>query len=186
MTIHTLDTTKPKISNSPFAGLPDEASIVLASELAERAKKCGQAFKLEAFDWKKHQRVFCVGFNEGEEAIAVFYVSDTGVYAWVRLDHLYIQPDAHSTGYTSALIENGMNYWITPSNRGAGYYKAQVLGPSSDIGRRYCQLHQAPESKPRSPSNRKTKTDEDGNGAPPAYHPQDDFTPLNSLDELGL
>ena len=33
---------------------------------------------------------------------------------------------------------------------------------------------------------RKGETDEDGNGAPPAYHPQDDLALLSSMDELGL
>ena len=175
------------LSDSNFSCLPDEASFTLISGRAAFAKKCGQAFKLEMFDWKKHQRAFCVGFTEGENAIALFYVSDAGLYAWVRIDHIHITRGTPSANFTSSSIENGMAYWFTPSARGDKYYKAEVIGSYSDIGKRYRELHQPPESKTNSPTNKKIKAaDDDGNGAPPAHRPQDDFMLLTSFDEFGL
>ena len=187
MKIHTLDTTKPKISGSNYSGLPDESSFTLISGQAAFAMKCGQAFNLEIFDWKRHQRALCVGFTEGVDAIALFYISNAGLYAWIRIDHIHITPGTTSMNFTSSSIENGIVYWFTPSARGDRYFKAEVIGSYSDIGKRYRELHQPSESKTNSPSNKKNNsTDDDGNGAPLSHHPQDDFTLLTSFDEFGL
>ena len=187
MRIHTLDTTQPKISMITFPGLPDEASFMLVSERAALAKKCGQPFTLELFDWRKHQRAFCVGFTESENSIALFYISDTGLYTWICINNIYIVPEIPSNKCTSLPIEKGITYWFTPSIRGDTYYKAKVLGSYSDIGKRYHELHQPPESKTSDTLKRRNKkTDDDENGAPPVHHLQDDFSLLTSFDDFGL
>lgn len=187
MKIHTLDTTTPK--NDPekvFADLPDEAAVVLIVDRSVLAKTCGQPFTLEKLNWKRHQRALCIGFTEGADAIALFYVSDRGLYAWIRVDHVYVMDESPCNSLVSLPLKTGMAYWFEPSNRGEGYVIAKEHGTAADIRKRYRELHQPPEPKKNTVSSKKNKSDDDSNGAPPVLHPDDGFTPLTSLDDWGL
>jgi hypothetical protein len=188
MKIHTLDTTTQKNDSPKFiADLPDEAAVTLVIDRSDLAKTCGQPFNLQKLNWQAHQRALCIGLTEGKDAIALFYVSDTGLYAWSRIDRIYVIPLPDRHQWVSATLKTGVTYWFSPSTIGNGHYKAQSLGSSSSILSRYKVLHQPPEPQKSPVSSKKKKTnDDDGDSAPPVLHPGDGFSPFMSLDDLGL
>ncbi len=188
MKIHTLDTTTQKNDFPKFiADLPDEAAVILVMDRSTLAKTCGQPFTLQKLNWQAHQRALCIGLTEGNDAIALFYVSDTGLYAWSRIDHIYVIPLPDRHQWVSDSLKTGVTYWFSPSALGDGHHKAQSLGASSSILSRYRVLHQPPEPQKSPVSSKKQKpSDDDGNGAPPVLHPDDGFSPFVSLDDLGL
>ncbi|EKD98649.1 MAG: hypothetical protein ACD_23C00326G0005 [uncultured bacterium] len=188
MKIHTLDITTQK-NDSPrfFADLPDEPAVTLVMDRSNLAKTCGQPFNLQKLNWQAHQRALCIGLTEGKDAIALFYVSDTGLYAWSRIDRIYVIPLPDRHQWVSDSLKIGVTYWFSPSEMGSGHHKAQSLGGSSSILSRYKVLHQPPEHQKSPVSSKKKKTnDDDGDGVPPVLHPDDGFSPFMSLDDLGL
>jgi hypothetical protein len=190
MKIHTLNTTPSTTAVTHFANLPDEAAVTLIADRSELAKVCSQPFMLNVFDWKKHQRGLCIGLTEGADAIGLFYIADNGLYAWMRIDRIYIPRTEPATRLDALSLTLGTTYWFTPSHRGDGYLKAESLGVSTGIRNRYELLHRPPVKIVVPASGKKRKStdddDDDGSGTPPVLHPQDGFTPLMSLDDLGL
>lgn len=185
MKIQTLNTTPPPEKRTAYSNLPDVSAMELVADRLDLAKNCRQKFTLEELDWKRHQRALCVGTTNTENAIALFYISDNGLYAWARIDHLYIELAECMNRFYNVSIVIGMTYWITQSNRGEGYYKLQELSTASDIRTRYIQLHTPPVDKSKLITNTK-EGDDDANGAPLALHPIDDLRQVKSFDELGL
>ena len=178
----------PTAAVTHFANLPDEAAVTLIADRSELAKACGQPFLLNTLDWKEHQRGLCIGLTEGNDAIVLFYISDNGRYAWMRIDHIYVPRTEPSTKLDALPLTLGTTYWFTPSHRGDGYLKAEPYGISTDIRSRYELLHRPPVQTAVTTPNKKRKStdDDDGNGTPPVLHLQDGFTPLMSFDDLGL
>lgn len=175
----------PETNSKPvvvYRGLPDEAAVTCVAELHERATTSGQAFRLMPVNHARHSRGLCIGISDSPQAIAVFYLSTVGDYGWCLLERLHVMPPTARTWVTPP-IEVGMLYWFRASGHGRGHVQAEAVGTVGPLKTDYFARHMRPPGKPQP----KTKTDDDGNA--PALRPAPDaaaFTPLKSLDDLGL
>lgn len=183
MTIQTLDIHQSIKKHLRFVGLPNEAACELVSRCEDTAKKCGQPFLVEKLSLEKHRRALCIGLTNGEDGIALFYISESGQYAWLQRDRIYIPPPDGSTRWTSMPTTLGCLYLLFASQSGKDHVKAYCFGPVSELRMRYESLHTPPPC--AAPSKRKQRDDEDG-GTSPVLHPQPGFTLPTSLSELGL
>jgi len=185
MKIFTLNTSTDEIPTAKFfVNLPNESAVELIVRCLDLAKNNNQPFTLEKFNWIRHQRGLCIGLTEGNDsAIALFYISDFGLYAWAYRTHIHVVTDRPSIGWISPALKIETLYWFSPSNHGPEHAKAQEMGSESDIKCRYKSLH--PRTAPLPPTKRKTANSEE-DGTNPVLHPQGNFELLSSLDDFGL
>lgn len=181
-----LDIPTPLVAPAvSYAGLPDEAATNRIAQLHERAQACGQAFQLENFDRLRHPRGLCVGLTTSSEAIAVFYTSESGVYAWGRSSYFHVTPLTITGHWLPLPLTVGMHYWFRASNLGVDHAKAEPVGIVGPLKTHYFAIH----TPPNKPATKKTKAHDDESGDSPALRPAGDesgFQPLKSLDKLGL
>ncbi len=180
----------PDLTNSTtdrYIGMPDEAATNLVADLDERAHGCGQPFLLEHLNRYRHPRGLCIGITTTENAIAVFYVSELGHYAWEYVERIHVAQPAHAKQWVSLPIELGMLYWFRASNADPNNVRAEAVGAVGPLKDRYIALHR---HLPKKPAAKKGKGSKDDSGElPPALRPQSaesEFQPLTSLEDLGL
>lgn len=191
-TIHILSTVNPKPTKPGFEALPDQSAFELVSALYERAQKAGQPFKLNHLDRIKHPRGYCVGQTSSEHPINVFYLSEYGDYAWLENSKLCVMPEiGQSQIWTNKPIQIGMLYWFQQASPLASpeTIKAVPVGTVGPLAIAYAALNPEPtEEQPK--TKRKNKGDSGDMMAyihpPPPKRNDNDFQPLQSLDELGL
>ena len=184
--IHILEISTPLVLPAvSYAGLPDEDATNRVAQLHERAQACGQAFKLETFDRLRHPRGLCVGLTTSSEPIAVFYTSESGVYAWARSSHLHVTSLTITKHWLPLPLTVGMLYWFRASDVGDKHAKAEPVGMAGPLKTHYAAIH----TPPNKPVTKKAKAQDDETGDSPALRPALDksgFQPINSLDGLGL
>ncbi len=187
MNIHTLNTSSDeKPTAKLFENLPNESAVELIVMNLDIAKNNNQTFTLENFNRIKHQRGLCVGLTEGDDLeIALFYISDFGLYAWDYTAHIHVVTEMPSSNWITPPLQIGTTYWFGPSNQGSEHAKALAMGTETDIKRRYKSLHPRTAPAPQPAIKRQTANSED-DGASPVLHPQRDFELLTSLDDFGL
>lgn len=190
--IHTLPASKPKQTKPDFGKLPDESAFELISGLFERAQKSGQPFKLSHLDRIAHPRGYCIGQTSSEHPVSVFYVSEYGDYAWMESCKLCVMPEVgQSRTWTQKPIEIGMLYWFQKASplASSDTIKAVPVGTVGPLASAYINLN--PEPSEEQPKTRKKNNSESGDmmafiHPPPPKRIDNDFQPLQSLDELGL
>ncbi len=181
MKIHTLNTTpQVKTMTQFFENLPDEAAVVLVADRLDLAKNNHQPFTLEKFNWRRHQRGLCVGYTDGDEGIALFYIHESGLYAWSLRGLIHVVPQNPAICLISPPLAYGTSYWFSPSDIGEGHYKASILSTKSEIQRNYMARH--PLQAPVATKKRKSKEVEE-DGTTPVLHPIGTFS---SGDGFGL
>jgi hypothetical protein len=168
-----------------YGDLPDEAAFNCMAELRERAERCNRSFVLVTLNPILHRIGFCVAVTDSaDDTIAIFYVAE-GTYAWYRRAQLHVFT-ASATQWTAISVEVGMHYMFALSNHGPGQIRAEPWGTAGRLKEMYFQQHSQP-STAKTPSNKKKSNGDDSDGAPPVLHPtSEDFTPVKSLDDLGL
>ena len=172
-----------------YAGLPNEAAFNRVAELHERAKACNQPFTLEALHRYQHQRGLCVALTDvGSDSIAVFYISDAGLYAWTRRNQIHVTAPANSRHWAEFPLQLGMQYFFRAATSRYEHINAEPWGMAGQLKNRYIELH-TPPLETLSSKKRKKSSDDESDGSPPALRPSNDghnFTPLDSLEALGL
>lgn len=175
----------PSAQTIKYEGLPDEAATNLVADLHERAKVSCQPFQLEKLDRSRHPRGLCVGITRSSTPIAVFYVTENGVYAWAPTANLHVTSATVSQYLVSQPVQVGMIYWFRASESGHDHAKAEKVGTAGPLKAHYLAVHRP---KPK-PISKKIKSSDDETGESPVLRPATDesgFAPLKSLDELGL
>lgn len=191
-TIHILPTAKPEPTKPGFEDLPDQSAFELISNLFERAQKAGQPFKLSQLDRIKHPRGYCIGQTSSEHPISLFYLSEYGDYAWLENNKLCVIPEmGQSRIWINKPIQIGMLYWFQQGSPLASpeTIKAVPVGTVGPLASAYVALN--PEPPEEQPKTKKKNKDDSGDmmvyiHPPPPKRNDNDFQPLQSLDELGL
>ena len=169
-----------------YVGLPDESAVLHVAELHDIAQACGQPFQLESFDRLRHPRGYCLGISKGSTPIAIFYVAESGIYAWALTSCLHVASLTAAQRWLPQPLKVGMNYWFRASDFGDGHAKAEPVGPAGPLKTHYWASHTPP---PNNPVIKKSKAKDDEAGDSPALRPQlenSEFMPIKSLGELGL
>ena len=128
-----------------------------------------------------HQRGLCVGLSEGAAGVAVFNVSPAGDYAWCPLAQIHVQP-LKPGSWVAPPLEIGMHYWFRVASPLSAHVRAEAVGTVGPLRSDYEARHTPPPTRPKT----KTKTGDDDGTAPALRPDTSGFTPLKSLDDLGL
>lgn len=169
--------------NHSYRDLPDESAADLVADLNERATAAGQPFRLAPLDPVCHPRGLCIGLSDSAQAIAVFYISNVGDYAWCPVSGVHVMPLKPGT-WVAPPLEVGMHYWFRAASPLSAHIRAEAVGMVGPLKTDYLARHTPPPAKPKTKANTKTGDDD---GSAPALRPDaSGFTPLKSLDDLGL
>lgn len=172
-------------ASAQYISMPDEATVNLVADLYERARVCGQPFKIEQLDRYRHPRGLCVGISTGENAIAIFYASELGQYAWEYISRIHVAQPANAKLWVALPLELGMLYWFRASNASPNALRAEAVGTVGPLKERYLALHRPLPKKP----SKKSTADDDSGDLLPTLRPhldESEFQALKSLEDLGL
>ena len=175
------------VPQASYGKLPNEAAYNLIAELHERAIHSHRPFNIKQLSLAEDSSGFCLGITHGQEAIAVFYVSEYGQYAWCFVDSIHVVQPAQARHMTPLPLEIGEHYWFRKSQSRPDAICAMSVGPIGPLRTHYVASH-TPVPKTASKKAKFKDGDSDA-GLPPALRPKDNeqvFVPLKSLDELGL